>query len=237
MRILCPNCHTRIENENINVAENICVCRSCNQLYKLSEMQDQEKIEETENLLRNPPKGISVKKDSGSEIITISAKSKSAVIVLLFALIASGLIGFILSLVLAQKTFIIIAFLAPFAVIITALWAETFFLAFGKIELVINKKEPDYLFKGIGAIGKKYFIDWPSIKNISEVTIETDSTSSMERTSGAHLTARHTSRYIHIEGKKLIKLAINNLNKEKSELLVNVLKYYKEKKLMFQQFK
>jgi len=234
MRILCPNCNSLIENENINVSENICVCKSCGQLLKLSEMLDQEKLEETENLLRNPPKDINIKKESGQEIITISAKSRSAVILLVFALITSAFIGFIASLVLAQGIFIIILFLAPFIIAIIALWVQAFFLMFGKIELVINQKEPAYLFKGIGKIGKKYFIDLPSVKSISEIVIKNNYADDTYK--GRRPGVRSTTSYLQIEGIKLQKIPTDGLKKENIEFLVNVLKYYKERKQRFQQF-
>jgi len=238
MRMLCPKCNSEIENENINVAENICVCKSCGQLLKLSEMIDQdkeqEKIEETENLLRNPPKGIFVKKESGREIITISAKSKGAVILLIFALMTSAFIVFVASLVLAQGIFIIILFLTPFILAIIALWVQAFFLMFGKIELVINQKEPGYLFKGIGTIGKKYFIDWPSVKSVSEIIIRNNYADDTYK--GRRPGSRHTTSYIQIEGIKLQKITTDGLKKENIEFLVNVLKYYRERKQRFQQF-
>ena len=232
MRILCPNCNSQIENENINVNENICVCKSCGQLFKLSEMLDQDKIDETENLLRNPPKGILVKKESGQEIITISAKSRSAVILLIFALIISAFIGFVASLVLAQRIFIFILFLTPFIFAITALWVQAFFMMFGKVELVINQKEPAYIFKGVGKIGKKYFIDWSSIKSISEIVIKNDYTENNYR--GRRAGARTETGYLQIEGTKLLKIPTGGLKKDNIEFLVNVLKYYKERKQRFQ---
>ena len=231
--MFCPNCNTQIENENINVSENICVCKSCNQLFKLSEMLDMDKLDETENLLRNHPKGINVKKESGREVITISAKSRGAVILLIFALIISAFIGFIASLVLSQKIFIFILFLAPFTIAITALWVQAFFLMFGKFELVINQKEPDYLFKGIGSAGKKYFIDWSSIKSISDIIINNNENYTHR---GRRSGARTTTSYIQIEGQKSLKIPVNELKRDYIDFLVNVLKYYKERKQRYQQF-
>ena len=241
MKIICPNCNTQIENNNINVTENICVCQSCSQLYKLSEMQDQEKQEQgktevTENALLNPPKGIKIQKDGAREIITVSAKSKSVIILILFALIFSGFTAFAFYKITETEPPRVLIFMLPFLLGIILLWIHAFFMMFGKFELVINPKEPDYLFKGMGTLGKKYFIDWPSIKNISEVVIEKEQYENSGDRYGRRHGGRTTVRYLQIEGKKLIKITINEISKEKSGFLVNALNYYKERKLRYQQY-
>ena len=200
-------------------------------------MEDQETAEDLENIMRNPPKGVQIQKDGSREIITVSVQSKSAIVLMLFALLFSGFTAFAFYKIIEVEPLIGIIFIVPFVFAITFLWIHAFFMMFGKYELVINPKEPDYIFKGMGSLGKKYFIDWPSIKSISEIITERQQyTNPRVTTYGRHSGNKTTIRYLQIEGNKTIKITINDISKEKSAFLVNVLKYYKEKKMRFRQF-
>ena len=200
-------------------------------------MEDQETAEDLENIMRNPPKGVQIQKDGGREIITVSARSKSAIILILFALIFSGFTAFAFYKIIEVEPLIGFIFMVPFVLAITFLWIHAFFMMFGKYELVINPKEPDYIFKGMGSLGKKHTIDWPSIKSISENIIERQQyTNPGVTTYGRHSANKTTVRYLQIEGKEAIKITTGYINKEKSGFLVNALKYYQERKLRFQQY-
>jgi hypothetical protein len=223
MRVFCPKCNAQIDSKDFNVTENICTCHSCNELFKLSEIQDQDTTFETEKLLRNPPKGAWVKKDIGGEKIGISTCSKNAIFLFLFTLSFSGIsfLGFFQ--VIQTKSIIGILFMLVFAAVSIFLWEKVFFSIFGKIEFVTNKNGQDYIFSGIGSIGKKHILKWPSIKSIHEQT-------SYSSEGGA-------DRKIFIEGEKTIKLPINGINEDKTMFLLRALKYYKDIKDRFQQFR
>ena len=222
MRVFCPNCNAQIDSKDFNAAENICVCHACNELFKLSEILDQDTIYEIENLLRNPPKGAWVKKDIGQEIIGIRPRSKSAIFSILFALAFSSIsfTGFFQMII--SKSTIGILFMLIFIASSIFLWVQVFYSIFGKIEIVLNKNGQDYIFTGIGRIGKKHILKWPSIKSIYEQT--------------SHNSEDGYSKKIYIAGENLIKISINGINENKSMFLIKVLKYHKNKKDRFQQF-
>jgi hypothetical protein len=103
------------------------------------------------------------------------------------------------------------------------LWGQVFYSIFGKIELVLNKNGQDYIFVGIGRIGKKHVLKWPSIKSIYEQTSRSSE--------GGQI------RKIYIAGENIIKIPMSGINDDKSMFLIKVLKYYKDKKDRFQQFR
>jgi hypothetical protein len=86
MKICCPKCNGYIENANINVAEDIYVCSICNELFKLSDILEQEDIIKTEKSLKNPPRGIWVHENFDKIKIKISTHSSSAIFLVFFTL-------------------------------------------------------------------------------------------------------------------------------------------------------
>jgi len=220
MRVFCPKCNAQIDSKDFNAAENICVCHSCNELFKLSEILDQDTIYEIENLLRNPPKGAWVRKDIGKEIIGVCTRSKSAIFLLLFTLAFSSFSFAMFFNILPTRSILLILFMLPFVAASIFLWTQVFYSIFGKVELVIDKNGQDFIFTGIGKIGKKRIIKWQSIKSIYEKTTHT---------------SENSSTNIYIEGGKIIKISRTYINDDKSKFLIDVLKYYKDKKDRFQQ--
>ena len=189
----------------------------------MSETLDQNAIYEIENLLRNPPKGAWVKKDIGREIIGISTRSKSSIFILIFTLAFSGASFLVLfQIIMIRELIVSLLIMLIFAPAVIFLWVQVFYSIFGKIEFVTNKNGQDYIFVGIGRIGKKHVLKWASIKNIFEQI--------------SHNSEGGSSKKIFIEGEKLIKISINGINKNKSTFLIKVLKYHKNIKDMFQQF-
>jgi hypothetical protein len=218
MKIYCPKCNNIIENTSINVAENICVCSECNELFKLSELLDQEKINETENLLRNPPKGIRVNENYEHIKIKIFTHSSSAIFLIFFTLGFSSIsfLGFFQA--ITAKSIVGSLLISVFVVASIYLWTQLFFSLFGKVEIVINidKNFQDYIFIGIGIVGKKYYINWSKIINIYE--------------HNTHYSEGGTEKKIYIsEENKLIKIPVNYINDNKKRFLLIVLEYYRYK--------
>ena len=218
MKIYCPKCNSTIENSNINVTEDICVCSKCNELFKLSEIFDQENISETEYLLKNPPKGIFIYKNNENTKINISTHSLRAIFLIFFTLGFSSIsfLGFFQF--LFAKSMIGLLFISVFVVISICLWIQVFFSLFGKIKIVINinKSFKDYIFIGVGIIGKKYYINWKNIINIYE--------HSYTHSEGG------TEKKIFISEKnRLIKIPTDYINDNKKRFLLMVLNYYRHK--------
>jgi hypothetical protein len=124
----------------------------------LSELSDQEDINEIENLLRNPPRGIFVDKNNENTKIKISTHSLGAIFLLFFTLGFSSIsfLGFFQNLI--SISIIGLLSISVFVVVSIYLWVQVFFSLFGKIVIVINRNRniKDYIFIGIGIIGKKY---------------------------------------------------------------------------------
>jgi len=184
------------------------------------EAPDQETIFNTDNLLRNPPKGAWVRKDIGKEIIGVSTRSKVAIFLVFFSIAFSSVSFFGIYYFITLRLFIGVLFLSIFVVVSLILWRHVFFLIFGKIELVMDKNGHDYIFTGIGKVGKKLIINWSSIKSIYEQTIKDSENSSR--------------RKIFIDAEKLLTISLDGINNEKSTFLLQVLKYQKEIKDRFQ---
>jgi hypothetical protein len=218
MKIYCPKCNSTIENTNINVTENVCVCSKCNELFKLSELFDQEDIDEIENLLKNPPKGILVSKNNEHIKIKIPTHSSRAFFLIFFTLAFSSIsfLGFFQTII--GKSIIGSLFISVFVIVSIYLWIKVFFSLFGKIMIIINinKNIKDYIFIGIGFIGKKYYINWSKIINIYEHI--------------DHNSEGGSSKKLYIsEGNKLIKIPLDDINDNKERFLLLVLKYYRNK--------
>jgi|GEM_PF-3630190 len=215
MRINCPKCDTQIDSNNINVAENICVCQACNELFKLSEIADQDTIDETERLLDKPPQETWVKKDMSKTSIGVSTHSKNSFILALFAIAFTGVSLFIFSKAIITGNILILLFVSSFLFFSIYLWIKVIFSVYGKIELVMTDNE-DYLFIGVGSVGKKHPINWSKINDIYDQTLV--------NSRGVNL------KNIYINGEKLIKIPTEAIDKSKSDFLISVLRYYKDKK-------
>jgi len=186
------------------------------------EAQEKETIFNTDNLLRNPPKGVWVKKDIGKEIIGVSTRSKIAIFILIFSIAFSGVTFLGIYQFLRLRIIIGLVFMSILVAVSIILWKHVFFLIFGKIELVMDKNGHDYIFTGIGKAGKRLIINWSSIKNIYEQTSKSSE--------GV------PNRKILIDGDKLLEISLDGINDEKSMFLLQVLKYQKEIKDRFQQY-
>ena len=215
MRINCPKCDTQIDSNNINVAENICVCQACNELFKLSEIADQDTIDETERLLDKPPQETWVKKDMSKTSIGVSTHSKNSFILALFAIAFTGVSLFIFSKAIITGNILILLFVSSFLFFSIYLWIKVIFSVYGKIELVMTDNE-NYLFIGVGSVGKKHPINWSKINDIYDQTLV--------NSRGVNL------KNIYINGEKLIKIPTEAIDKSKSDFLISVLRYYKDKK-------
>jgi hypothetical protein len=220
MVVYCPKCNGTIENSNINVMENVCVCSTCNELFKLSELSDQEDINEAENLLRNPPKGTLVSNNNENIAIKISTHSLGAIFLILFTLGFSSVSFFAFFQVLVSKSILGLLFISVFIVASIFLWIQAFFSLFGKIVIVINRDRniQDYIFIGIGIIGKKYYLNWKKNINIYEYTFN-------------HSEGGIEKKICIDEGNKLIKIPVNFINENKKLFLLKILKYYRHKNI------
>jgi hypothetical protein len=207
MKVYCPLCNSTIENLEINAMKNVYVCPKCNSTFELQDLSNQEDINEIENLITNPPKGILVSKNNENTEIKISTLSLGNILVTFIVL---GFFVYFFS-----KSTLDSLFKSLFLIGSILLLKSQFFSLFGKIVIVINKNEniQDYIFIGIGAIGKKYYLNWSKIISIHEYTF--------------HAYRFVTVKKIYIyEENNLIKISIRFFNENKRLFLLKILKYY-----------
>lgn len=211
MKVYCPKCKSLISSDEINISENVCFCKKCNEIFSISNILDEEEHDEVEGMLQNPPKGAWIIKNYNNLLIGVSTHSKESITILLFNILFSGFIYFaVYDIVFRQKALLMSLFMLPFVLATFYLIKETLFAFFGKIE--INICSDTYIFIGVGKIGKKRFINWESIKKIWK---------SVARESEGGI-----KKEIFIEEKKLISIPLKFINDDKGKFLYNILRYY-----------
>jgi hypothetical protein len=216
MKIFCPKCATQIIDNNINVHENICFCSSCNEIFNISEILDQEDNKKAEELLFYPPKGIKIIKNVENLVIRISTFSKYGFIYIPFCVLFSSISVFGFFGIIALKENIIFSiFWLIFVIPSVLLVRNTIYAIFGKIELVFNVNGHVDIFIGVGRIGKKYDVNWRSIKKIFELK--------------SYDMEGQLKREIYIEEEKTIKIPLENVNEIKANFILLILKYYRNK--------
>ena len=215
MVISCPKCNSVIENSNINVMENFCVCPKCNELFKLSCLLDQVNTDEAVDLLKNPPKGILVNKNSENIKIKIPTHSLRALFLLFFTLAFSSIsfLGFFQ--MITSRSIIGLLFISVFVIASIYLWIQVFFSLFGNIQIIIDKYKNlnDYIFIGIGMIGIKKHLNWISIIDIYEHTYN-------------HSEGGIEKKVFISEENSLIKIPVDYINDNKKRFLIKVLRFY-----------
>jgi hypothetical protein len=217
MIICCPKCNSIIDNANINVTENVCVCSICNEVFNLSALLDKENIEEAENVLENPPKGILVTGNYEHIKIKIPTHSPEAIFLFFFTLGFSSVSFMGFYEMITSKSTIGLLFMSVFLAASVFLWTHLLYALFGKIMIVINtnKNSQDYIFIGIGIIGRKHNINFSKSLNIYE-HIHHDSEGG-------------TDKKIYItEKNKIIKIPAAYFNENKKKFLLMVLKYFRD---------
>ncbi|MDR1178132.1 MAG: zinc-ribbon domain-containing protein [Spirochaetaceae bacterium] len=216
MKIFCPKCNTQITDNRINIQENICTCANCNEVFYISEILDQGDIKKAEEMLFYPPKGIKIKKCIEKMIVQISTFSKNGFVLIPFSILFSGISFFgFFGTIFIKANIIFTIFWLVFVIPSVLIAWKAIYAIFGKIEFVFNENGIIYVFIGVGRIGKKYYINWGSIKKIFELK--------------SHDSDGQLKREIYIEEEKTIKIPLENINELKAKFILLILKYYKYK--------
>ena len=220
MKIICPQCDSDIPQQHINIEKNMFLCPACNEVFNLSAVMEQEEAAITGEAINNPPKGITVKKNFDELVVSIYTRAPGSVFLILFTLCFGGVSFFGLFAFLRTGIFgegpragniFFAAILLIFPLASLFLAAMTIYSIFGRIDLVWGNST--YIFRGVGNIGIKKYIDWKNVKEIYMHT-STDSEGSV-------------SKSICIQGNETIKISTRFLNETKTRFLLSLLKYFR----------
>jgi hypothetical protein len=216
MEINCPKCQETISQSEINISENICFCKNCNELFYISNLLNKDEYIEAGKMLLNPPKGTWVKKNHGQLIIGIYTHSKNAFYLLPFSLFFSliSFAGFFGTIIFYENIVFLLLwliFIIPSCILI---W-KTIYAIFGRIEIKFSQNT--ILFIGVGKLGKKIYINWDLVKKIIK---------SSSRDSDGIITNE-----IIIEENDFIRIPVDGINQLKKMFLYILLKYLKNKKI------
>jgi len=217
----CPKCLRIIFGEDLNVAADVALCRSCHVTYKLSELARGTGIDPAVDLSR-PPQGAWQRTSGLGTVIGASLRSVGgAVATFFFAGFWNGIVSIFVALALASTlkhlgvsypdwfptpemnggpmgvgmTLFLWLFLTPFILIGLTMIAAFLACLGGRTEVRIRHSEGQ-IFSGIGPFGfRKRFVPG----NVKDVRIEEKTWTSNR---GAPRTSRHIQIDLH-EGKPL----------------------------------
>ena len=187
----CPKCRRVIPSEDINVAQNVAYCRTCNISYPLSDLTLDNDVSTYVDLNR-PPKGAWYRSDGGGTVIGATNRSHGAAFVMLFfALFWNGIVSifvvFVISATLhnfnipvpdwfpAPKmnggnmtpgmTVFMWLFLTPFIAVGLMVLSICLSSLFGRTEVKIENTRGT-LFTGVGPVGWKRNFDASQVKDV-----------------------------------------------------------------------
>ena len=225
MKKICPKCKAHFSPDKIDVSEDTCICPYCNGTFYLSDLWDQEDIKKIEKMLLDPPKGTWVKKKHDQLNIGISTWwiNIQSILLFIFVLILSPFTMLTwLGIELYGHRILEACFVFIGVIVSTKVFLRTIDAIYIKREIVFKKNDKVYIHTGIG---KRKYIVWDSIKRIYTAKSITHENIPKE-------IPLDISNDIFIEGQTLIKIPINDVNKIKSDFLLQALKYYRYKKVV-----
>ncbi|TXJ08089.1 MAG: hypothetical protein E6Q25_06400 [Acinetobacter sp.] len=167
----CPNCHSEVLTENINIQADIAKCIACNHVFKVSEQLNRGQHAVRSNFNPNqPPKGICYQQNRDEVVMTISTRHPVAFLLVPFMLLWSGMsLGGIYGTQIIQQKFNLIQSLfgIPFVLASMFFWVIVLMTVIGKIEIHLNR-QGGTVFTGIGRLGRKQTFVWREVSNIYE---------------------------------------------------------------------
>lgn len=191
----CPKCNRTIVSDDVNVANDVAYCRSCNSAYKLSELVHDLELMDGVDFL-HPPPGVTYTRSGGEIIIGITHRSiGTALGTLAFAMFWNGIVSVFVLIAIAgtlhnlnvpipgwfpapamsgrtMGTGIVIfmwIFLSPFIVIGFSMIGLFFMSVGGRTEVRLGHRN-GMIFTGIGPFGfRKNF----ETSKVTDVSIET----------------------------------------------------------------
>lgn len=190
MSTKCPLCRNEIPADDVNVGTDVAFCRSCNQTYKLSTLQDAAALAAVN--LDVPPAGCWVRDDGDGVLIGASTRSVSSFFGLaFFAAFWNSIVGVFVAVTLASTlyhlgvtlptwvptpnqggmplgtgmTAFMWLFLTPFILIGLGILAAALMALAGRCEVRISRGEVR-VFTGIGRLGWTRRINESDVRDV-----------------------------------------------------------------------
>ncbi len=154
----CSHCGAVIPAEDVNVATDVALCRSCGQASRFSDLV---KLEEEEQVnLDEIPKRVQVQKTMRG--LEVSCKTRQAAVwfFIFFAVFWNGIVGIFVTQVISGffsadgPDWGLALFLIPFVLLGLGVIATVIYMLFGGMRLTLNPGKGE-LFYGVGEIGRR----------------------------------------------------------------------------------
>ena len=167
----CPACGALLAMEDVNMAADMVLCRSCNKISKFSEIVQEERDEE---ILDSIPRRMSVTKTARGLEITYKKPKGVGLFLLMFSIFWNSVTCVALFAVMKEmscENLFGLLFLIPFVLVGAGTFAGAFYVLFGRMTLILTPSRGE-LFRGVGNLGRRqHFL----LEKDSRISIEESS--------------------------------------------------------------
>ena len=146
----CPACGALLAMEDVNMAADMVLCRSCNKISKFSEIVQEERDEEI-------PRRMSVTKTARGLEITYKKPKGAGLFLLMFSIFWNSVICVALFEVMREmscENLFELLFLIPFVLVGAGTFTGAFYVLFGRMTLILIPGRGE-LFRGVGSLGRR----------------------------------------------------------------------------------
>lgn len=134
----CPACGAFLAMEDVNMAADMVLCRSCNKISKFSEIVQEERDEE---ILDSIPRRMSVTKTARGLEITYKKPKGVGLFLLMFSIFWNSVTCVALFAVMKEmscENLFGLLFLIPFVLVGAGTFAGAFYVLFGRMTLILT---------------------------------------------------------------------------------------------------
>lgn len=166
MKATCPKCRREIPLEDVNVATDIALCRTCQETFSFSELTQNAAIPNVD--LSKPPKGVWYHNQGNEFEVGVTTRSWAALFLVPFTLVwAGGSLGGIYGKQIMHGHFQLFESLfgIPFLLGSVVLISATLMCLFGKM-MVRGSGDQGSVFMGVGPLGWNRKFRWNEIKGV-----------------------------------------------------------------------
>ncbi|HKQ37136.1 MAG TPA: hypothetical protein VJ063_03595 [Verrucomicrobiae bacterium] len=166
VEVVCPKCHSQVPLENVNVANDIALCRKCAYNFSFADALSESEIEPVD--LSNPPKGVWYKRFPNGFELGSSTRSAAAFFLVPFMLIWSGgSLGGIYGTQIVKGHFSLgmSLFGLPFLFGSIVLGSMAIMTVCGKFCVRAEGNDGE-VFVGVGSIGYRKKFPWDQVRDI-----------------------------------------------------------------------
>ena len=164
----CPECKSKLEDQNINIQKDIAKCAVCGHVFTIS--QNIGAVRHDDFDINETVKGTWIHQERGVLTLGASTRSPMALFMVPFMLVWSGgSIGgiYISQIMKGEFNLMMSLFGIPFLLGSIFFWGMTFMFIWGKVELRLDR-EGGSILTGIGKIGYRQKFKWADVSHVEE---------------------------------------------------------------------